>query len=184
MWITADCVMMFSIFPSPKSTTGMLFILYFDKSKSIVKKEFDVCKAKNGAQRKDPEMSLTYTFRRFDEYEAKPHSPARSGEEIVFYLAKEIKPVCSCTIQRKLRIRKSFRGWLQQIPGLVPAVLKEISPHLLLQPEHSHRYDSSEMEVPTARQITSLRSHWNDKKTYAPSDNHLFWVYGFWKLNS
>ena len=143
--------MMFSIFPSPKSTTGMLFILYFDKSKSIVKKEFDVCKAKNGAQRKDPEMSLTYTFRRFDEYEAKPHSPARSGEEIVFYLAKEIKPVCSCTIQRKLRIRKSFPRSLQRILGLVSPVLKEISPFLLLQPQHFHHSDFSGMEVPTAK---------------------------------
>ena len=57
--ITPDCVIMFSIFATPKSTTGMLFILYLERSNSMVKKEFSFCRARNGAQRNVPEISRT-----------------------------------------------------------------------------------------------------------------------------
>uniref|UniRef100_A0A7C8ZZ89 Uncharacterized protein n=1 Tax=Opuntia streptacantha TaxID=393608 RepID=A0A7C8ZZ89_OPUST len=60
MWITADCVMMFSIFAPP--TTGTLFILYFESSSRTVNKEFESCKARNGAHRNVPEMSRTVVF--------------------------------------------------------------------------------------------------------------------------
>lgn len=59
IWITPDCVIMFSIFASPRSTTGMLFILYLERSNSMVKKEFSFCRARKGAHLNVPEISRT-----------------------------------------------------------------------------------------------------------------------------
>ena len=59
IWITPDCVIMFSIFASPRSTTGMLFILYLERSNSMVKKELSFCRARKGAHLNVPEISRT-----------------------------------------------------------------------------------------------------------------------------
>lgn len=64
IWITPDWVITLSILPSPKSTTGTLFILYLESSKSMVRNEFDPCKGRNGAHRKDPEISETCMLKR------------------------------------------------------------------------------------------------------------------------
>lgn len=69
MWTTAACVMMLLIFTSPISTTGRLFILYLDRSKSIVRNVSEFCRARNGAQRKDPEMSPTCTISKKRNYQ-------------------------------------------------------------------------------------------------------------------
>ena len=61
MCITEDCVMMFSILSPPTSTTGRLFILYLDRSSNMVRNVSDVCSARNGAHRKLPEISPTYS---------------------------------------------------------------------------------------------------------------------------
>lgn len=60
MCTTEDCVIMFSILSPPTSTTGRLFILYLDRSSNMVRNVSDVCSARNGAQRKLPEISPTY----------------------------------------------------------------------------------------------------------------------------
>ena len=61
MCTTEDCVIIFSILSPPTSTTGRLFILYLDRSSNMVRNVSDVCSARNGAQRKVPEISPTYT---------------------------------------------------------------------------------------------------------------------------
>jgi hypothetical protein len=61
MCTTEDCVMMFSILSPPTSTTGRLFILYLDRSSNIVRNVSDICSARNGAHRKLPEISPTYS---------------------------------------------------------------------------------------------------------------------------
>lgn len=60
MCMTEDCVTMFSILSPPTSTTGRLFILYLERSSSMVRNVSEVCSARNGAQRKLPEISPTY----------------------------------------------------------------------------------------------------------------------------
>lgn len=93
--------MMFSIFPSPESTTGTLFILYVDSSKSMVRKELDVCKARNGAQRNDPEISLTFVFL-YSAEEVRvskkfPEAEAAEKELKLLYLGEYIPFVAAAT---------------------------------------------------------------------------------------
>lgn len=123
MWMTADCVIMLPILPAPKSTTGTLFILYLESNKSMVRNEFDLSKARNGAQRNVPEISRTWNNQiKFNQTKCWNRNFSKLGW---YCKLAGTKPWYSYKAQKKWDPQKSFLQLLQQIQGLRLQVLEQ-----------------------------------------------------------
>lgn len=165
MWITADWVMILSILFSPRSTTGILFILYLDSSRSMVKKEFDFCSARNGAHRNDPEMSRTYLVKVMH---------VKNQENLPIKLKfcsrrtknkeKRMWPWCFYRNQRKSEFRSSFHKLQWEIQG-ANFCISEKTFRLLLQLQLDRRNHLLSILHPYLQMLPTFQPAWR-------RDNH------------